>query len=203
MIGVITGDIINSRRSKSSMWLRVLTKELNRWGKSPKQWEVFRGDSFQVEIKKPVDALRVAICIKSTLKRLDGIDVRMAIGIGTKKHNAKHITQSNGTAFINSGELLEELKRMRQTLAVRSGNIVFDRDMNLYLRLIGLVMDKWSVNAAETIYTAINNPGKSQEALGKLLKIKQNAVSTRLQRAQFEELMEIINLYQIKVKELT
>jgi hypothetical protein len=202
MISVITGDIINSKRIKPASWLKVLKKDLNHWGDTPKQWEIYRGDSFQLEVKNAADALTAAIQVKAAIKSLKGVDVRMAIGIGEKNHNAKNITESNGSAFIHSGELLEELKGYKLNLAIRSPVPVFDTEMNLYLKLALVFMNSWTSNAAETIHVAMLHPDKSQEALGKLLGIKQNAVSTRLKRACYYEIIELIQIYRIKVAKL-
>jgi hypothetical protein len=202
MIAIITGDIIKSRRITTKTWLTSLKKELNKIGKTPQQWEIYRGDSFQVEVKNPVDALLVAIKIKAVLKSLKDGDVRMGIGIGNKNYSAKQITESNGEAFSNSGELLEDLKSLKMNLAVRSNSEKFNTEMNLYLKLISIIMDNWTINAAEVIYIALDRPGKSQEALGKLLKIKQNAVSTRLKRACYYEIKEVIEMYRTKITEL-
>ncbi len=202
MISIITGDIINSRRSASRVWLKVLKSQLAKLGETPRHWEIFRGDSFQIEIKKPAQALLVAIKIKAALKTLQGVDVRMAIGLGDKSYNAKSITESNGSAFVHSGELVEQLKKDKLNLAIRSGNAKFDYEMNLYLRLALITMDAWTTNAADTMQKALEHPGKSQEALGKLLKVKQNAVSTRLKRACYYEITELIEMYQNKITEL-
>ncbi|MBX2894101.1 MAG: transcriptional regulator [Cyclobacteriaceae bacterium] len=202
MIAVITGDIIKSRRITTKAWLTSLKKELNKLGKTPQQWEIYRGDSFQVEVKNPADALLVAIKIKAAIKCLKDGDVRMGIGIGNKNYNARQITASNGGAFTNSGELLEALKSLKMNLAVRSDNEKFNSEINLYLKLISIIMDSWTINAAEAIYTVLDRPGKSQEALGKLLKIKQNAVSTRLKRACYYEIKEVIEMYRTKITEL-
>ena len=48
--------------------------------------------------------------IKATLKGIKNLDVRMAIGIGKREFTAFNITESNGEAFIHSGEKLESLK---------------------------------------------------------------------------------------------
>jgi hypothetical protein len=72
--------------------------------------------------------------------------------------------------------------------------------MNLYLKLSLIAMDNWTVNAAEVVKIAIENPGKSQEALGQFMGIKQNAVSNRLKRAYYEEIMEVNEMYSIKLK---
>jgi hypothetical protein len=82
MISVITGDIINSIKTQSATWLKVLKKELSKWGDSPKQWEIYRGDSFQVEIKNATDAITAAMQLKAAVKSIKGVDVRMSIGIG-------------------------------------------------------------------------------------------------------------------------
>lgn len=202
MISVITGDIINSRKTQSAAWLKVLKKELSKWGDTPKQWEIYRGDSFQVEIKNAVDALAAAMQIKAAIKSLKGVDVRMAIGIGDKEYSAKNITESNGSAFVQSGELVEELKKQKINLLIRSNSSTFDREMNLYLKLALIIMDSWTTNAAETIYAALQHPDKSQEALGKLIGIKQNAISTRLKRACYYEMRELLEMYQTKLAEL-
>ncbi|MBN8578286.1 MAG: transcriptional regulator [Cyclobacteriaceae bacterium] len=200
MICVLTGDIINSRRSDTKRWLKILRNELSKTGATPKNWEIYRGDSFQAEIKNPAQALHVALKLKAAIKTLKGTDVRIAVGIGDKTYNAKTITESNGSAFVHSGQLAGELKSLKMNLAVRSHNADFNNEINLYLKLLLLIMDNWTVNAAATLHAALEYPDKSQEALGKLLKVKQNAVSTRLKRACYYEVLEVLQMYQTKIK---
>ena len=198
MLSIITGDIINSKRTVPGSWLKTLKKELRQWGPTPKQWEIYRGDSFQLEVKDPADALGVAVGIKAAIKSQKGTDVRLAIGIGNKTYNAKTISESNGSAFVNSGDLLEELKRIKLNMAVRSDKVVFDLEMNLYIKLALIAMNTWTRNSAMTVHAALRYPDKSQKALGKLLGIKQNAVSTRLKRACYDEIIEVIKMYRKK-----
>src|SRR5690606_38384357 len=108
MIGVITGDIINSRKiADSGKWLSTLKAVLMTEGPTPKVWEITRGDSFQVEIAQPENVLRKALHIKALIKRMAGLDVRMAIGIGTKTYHAAKISEANGDAFVRSGRLFD------------------------------------------------------------------------------------------------
>lgn len=202
MIAVITGDIINSKRINPKKWLKPLKKELDAIGSSPKSWEIYRGDSFQVIINNPPDALKIAIKIKSVLKSNPDIDVRMAIGIGARTHNAQKITESNGTAFIHSGEKFEMLRKEKQNLAIKSDWPIFDTEMNLYIKLALIAMDSWTANAAEIVNTALENPGKLQEDLGKIVGIKQNAISNRLKRAYFDEIMQMNEMYVTKLNTL-
>ena len=202
MLSIITGDIINSKRTVPGTWLNTLKKELRQWGPTPKQWEIYRGDSFQLEVKDPADALEVAVGIKAAIKSQKGKDVRLAIGIGNKTYNANTISESNGSAFVNSGDLLEELKRIKLNMAVRSDQLVFDLEMNLYIKLALIAMNHWTSNSAMTVHAALRYPDRSQKALGKLLGIKQNAVSTRLKRACYDEIIEVIKMYRKKVTDL-
>ena len=200
MVAVITGDIIDSKKNAPRVWLTPLKKELNAIGKTPKTWEIYRGDSFQVVINKAEDALLIAMKIKASLKAVKGINVRMAIGIGKRTYNAAKVTESNGTAFVNSGEKFEMLKQEKQDLAIKSDSDQFDYEMNLYLKLALVAMNNWTVNTAEIVSVAMENPDKSQQQLGKMVGIKQSAISTRLRRAYFEEIMEVNEMYISKLK---
>ncbi|MEO9022836.1 MAG: hypothetical protein ABI237_08465 [Ginsengibacter sp.] len=202
MICVITGDVINSTKNVPRVWLKPLKKELNEIGESPKVWEIYRGDSFQVLVNDPVNALITAIKIKAALKSIQNTDVRMALGLGSRTYNAPKITESNGSAFVHSGEKFELLKSEKQTLCIKSDWPDFDREMNLYLKLILIPMDSWTVNAAEVVKAAIDYPGKSQEELGLMVGVKQNAVSSRLKRACYSEVMEVNEMYKTKLKTL-
>lgn len=202
MVAVITGDIINSKKINPKKWLKPLKKELDKNGVTPKFWEIYRGDSFQAIVNKPEDALKTAIKIKAALRSVPDIDVRMAIGIGTRTHNAQKVTESNGSAFVHSGEKFEMLKKEKQNLAIKSDWPEFDKEMNLFLKLSLIAMDNWTVNAAEIVKTTMENPHKLQEELGKIVGIKQNAISNRLKRSYYDEIMEVNKMYESKLKTL-
>lgn len=201
MTSIITGDIIHSKSVKPESWLPVLKSELMAIGPNPLIWEIYRGDSFQLEVEDVASALDTAIKIKASLKCIKGIDVRMAIGIGQKSYNAAKITESNGSAFVHSGELFEQFSKNRQSLAVASASKKFDNEINLLLRLALIAMDNWLIIQAQTVKFALENPELSQKELGEKLGIKQNAVSNRLKRAYFDEIKALADMYKIKIKE--
>src|SRR5687768_13196988 len=100
MIAVITGDIINSRQVEDQqIWLAPLKKVLGATGSTPQHWEIFRGDSFQVEVAEPENSFLLALKLKSAIRSIKGLDVRMAVGSGDKTFNAARISESNGPAF--------------------------------------------------------------------------------------------------------
>ncbi|MBS7255913.1 SatD family protein [Flavobacterium branchiicola] len=202
MTSVITGDIIGSRQQKSKHWVEDLKKILGSFGETPIQWEIYRGDEFQVEIKKPEDTLLAAILIKAHLRTIKS-DARMSIGFGDKTHTAERISESNGSAFINSGELFETLKKQKVTLAMRTANQEIDEKMNLMLQLALTFMDNWLVQSAEFVAVAIENPTLSQEELGQKLGINQAAVSRRQKRAQFDLVLNLDRYFRKQIKQLT
>ncbi|CAA9194647.1 hypothetical protein FLA105534_00237 [Flavobacterium bizetiae] len=202
MTSVITGDIIGSRQQTSKHWVEDLKKILSPFGETPREWEVYRGDEFQVEIKNSEDALWSAILIKAHLRALK-LDARMSIGFGDKTHEAEKISESNGSAFIHSGELFETLKKQKLTLAMRTGDAAFDEKINLMLQLALTLMDNWLAQQAEFVAVAIENPTLSQEELGQKLGINQAAVSRRQKRAQFDLVLQLDRYFRTQIKQLT
>ena len=190
MIGVITGDIINSRKvADPGEWLSKLKTVFTAIGPTPNVWEITRGDSFQVEIAQVGDVLRKALHIKALIKSIAGLDVRMAIGIGTKTYDAPKISEANGDAFVRSGRLFDQLKK--STLAVKSPWEDMEKAINMCLELALLTMDRWTPNSAEIMVLSMENPGKTQLELGNTLQISQGRISERQQRAGYEEIMKM------------
>ncbi len=198
MIAIITGDVINSREVDAQQWMPELKKVLNKYGSKPKTWEIYRGDSFQIEIT-PAEALKAAILIKSTIKQFKSLDVRMAIGIGEKTYKSEKITESNGSAFIYSGQSFEKLKK--QTLAIQTVWKEFNKTLNLMFSLATLTMDNWTPTSSLIIKTAIAFEHKiNQKKLALLLNKKQSNISTSLKRGGFYEIQKLLFYYQQEIK---
>jgi hypothetical protein len=194
MTSVITGDIIGSRRAVNpEKWLVPLKEFFNTLGKEPEVWQFFRGDSFQLEIKEPQNALFTAIQIKALTKCIKGLDVRMAIGIGSKTYDSPKITEANGDAFVFSGSLFEKMKK--KTLAIKSPWEELDKELNLYLDLALLTMDKWTQNSAEIVKITFEMPEATQTEVGVRLKITQGRISDRQKRAGLEEIQKMEQRY--------
>ena len=199
MIVILTGDIINSRKLPSKKWIGDLKAMFQLFGKTPNDWEIYRGDEFQLEIKNPEHALLIAFQIKAFFKSVN-LDVRMSLGFGHKTYKARKITESNGSAFVRSGELFETLKKQKLNLAINSGNADFDEDLNLMLKLTLSFMDNWLQQSAEFVLVAIQNPTLSQEEIGGKLGINQAAVSRRQKRSNYDLLLQVENYFRKKIK---
>lgn len=202
MKAVITGDIINSRALSSKEALSDLKTVLKNYGQNPVEWEIYRGDSFQLLIEHPADSLNIAMHIKAKLKIQKGRDVRMAIGIGEVSYRADAVTESNGQAFVRSGDTFEQLKDDKVNLAIKSPWQEFDDEMNLFFRFALIAMDNWSVASAEFINKQLMNEDKSQQELAKLLDIGQSSVSERKKRAHYDLLMQLKYRFKTRVEGL-
>ncbi|WP_034040365.1 SatD family protein [Wocania ichthyoenteri] len=199
MTSIITGDIINSKETNPEKWLKPLKSVLNNYGNEPANWEIYRGDSFQLELT-PEIALEACIIIKATIKQFKNLDVRLAIGIGEKTYQSDKITESNGSAFVNSGECFEQLKK--STLAIKSPFKAFDIQINIMLDLATLTINSWKSTSSKTIKTTIENPKLNQIQLAKLLGKTQSNISESLKRAGFDEISKLLHYYKTQIQTL-
>lgn len=196
MVAIITGDIVNSRAVDPKKWMIKLKETLKTVGNEPKDWEIYRGDSFQLRVS-PEQALNVAIRIKSTVRQFKELDVRMAIGIGEIDYEGVKITESNGTAFVRSGDGFESLKK--ETLVFSSPNTQFDKTINTMLSLASLTMDGWTPSASEIIQASLENPNSKQTELAKMLNKPQSNISIGLKRGGFDEIQRLMEYYQKEI----
>ena len=201
MEAIITGDIINSENYPASEWLVVLKNYFSELGESPADWEIYRGDEFQLRV--PIEqALEVSIHIKALLKSIKGLDVRMGIGIGEVTFVGVSVSESNGPAYQLSGRTFEALKEKKISLTIATGENVYNRMMNLMIKLALDFIDDWSPVSAEIVAMALDNPNASQQEIAERLNIKQSAVSQRQKRARLDLVQELLRYYTETIKEI-
>ena len=196
MVAVITGDIINSRKVNSEVWLPKLREYFSRIISDQEKWEIYRGDSFQIEVKVE-NALEVVICIKALIKSNSKIDVRMSVGIGEINFKGKKITESYGTAYINSGEGFESIKN--NTLIIRSPFVDFDDNFNPILKLLSFISNNWKPITSETIFYMLTHRELLQKEIAERLSKDKTTVNKALKRGGYDEIIEIIALYTKKI----
>ncbi|MCW5517101.1 SatD family protein [Muriicola sp. Z0-33] len=201
MIAIITGDIINSEAHIASQWIPVLKEYFAQLGNAPKDWEIYRGDEFQLRLS-PKQALRSAIQIKAMIKSVKNLDVRLGIGLGDETYSGEGVSESNGTAYQRSGRVFESLKERKLNLALATDDKPYDLSINLMLKLALDFMDDWSPVSAEVITLALQQPKTSQKDIANLLNIQQSAVSQRLKRARWELVQELLDYYSYSLKTL-
>ena len=198
MIAVLTGDIINSRKVNSEDWLPKLKDFFIKHTNNLEKWEIYRGDSFQLQVKVE-EALITAICIKALIKTNSKIDVRISIGIGDVSFKGKKVIESYGTAFINSGEAFEKLKN--NTLIIKTPFEEIDNYFNPIFKLLSFIIDNWKPVTSETVFYALMNRGLLQKEIAERLEKDKTTVNRALKRGAYEEIVEIIDLFNQKISE--
>ena len=199
MIAVITGDIVESEDNPPKDWLDILKQGLNLYGKTPNDWEIYRGDEFQLKIKNPKNAMRIALSLKAKMKSETSTDVRMALGIGKEEHKSNKISESNGEAYVFSGRKLDDLKKEKNSMQLKS-NFLWEKEMNLLLKFAMTIADKWTQASAEVMFECLKHPEKTQTELAEKLGIQQNTLSERRKRANVDLFEDLIHLYEEKIQ---
>lgn len=197
MKAVVTGDIVNSTSmelkertwllTEISNFLKILDKENNT------KSETFRGDSFQVLVHMPEQALKMALLIKTfirslekhifkTIKKTQAInstdlyDARVAIGVGEIDKLAKKLAVSSGIAFTLSGHTLDKLKGKKQAIAISTDDH-FNGELETASILLDAIISK--TTAAQCLVIHKKLLGITEIEIAKDLGIKQSAVNQR------------------------
>ena len=199
MISVITGDIVKSssiRDENRAALLALLKKtfgEINNTvlSASPANFEIFRGDSFQVVISQPELALITAVLIRAGLRGVmpesppEGTrpgrtwDARLSIGIGEIFFDAGTAVESDGPAFRFSGTLLDEMKKTGSRLGIRTPWDDVNGELRVSCSFADQIISHWSAYQAQAVYHQLSE-NLTQQKLAERLGISQPGVSNRL-----------------------
>jgi len=205
MISIITGDIIQSQKAdQAAVWLNPLKAMFEEIGETPHDWEIYRGDSFQLTTE-PEESLRLAILIKSIIKKIKkpALDVRLAIGIGYAYQRENRVSESNDEPFVFSGKLLDEIKSRKVNMAIKTNWPDFDVEINMMLKLALIIMNSWTSNTAETAELLFRKPGITQVEIAEILGLAQSTVNDRIKRGSIYEIIELEQYYREKVMQKT
>lgn len=189
MIAVITADIINSTSNYN--WRKNVEQYLNQIPSI--EWSIYRGDSIQIRIENPENVLNVALGLKSSVRQLPKLDIRIAIGLGEESLRTDSVTQNQGGAYINSGRLFEELS---QNLAIKTNEENIDIGLNAGLNLFNIICEQWTVKMAQYVHAKLMNPDANQEELAKILNTSQSNVSRVLARSNYQVLLQYMQFFQ-------
>ena len=183
MYAILTGDIVGSRRVETQKWLPHLEDALQYYTDN---YDIFRGDSFQVAIplEKCIEAI---FFIKASMRCIEPLDVRIGLGIGEITYWDTHIKNSMGEALINSGEAFDRLDK--NYIHVQSPWTDWNEQTNIILQLATELANRWTFNMAQTISTIIKNPEANQQEIAHLLNKKyQSQISTELGNASWQKI---------------
>ncbi len=216
---VVTGDIVGSTRLSPATFKRVLAV-IDRGGADlQKQFarsvhlpiSVFRGDSWQLLVVDPGDALRVALYFRACLRAESdsgGIDTRFSIGVGPiDTLPERSVAEGRGEAFVLSGQLMDKKisSRMRFALARTTPDDWWEeRSIAVILSIMDTVATRWTSAQARAVCSALI--GWTQERIAKGWSdgpITQQAVAQHLARAGWDGISEAIEYYERVMRKWT
>jgi len=212
MVAVLTADLVESSLYEEE----VLEKVLNTlkaefahirdtYGEDNVRLKIYRGDSFQGVIKKPEEALKIALQIKAAVNRIHLkktkknkayskiADFKIAIGIGTQNIEREAISESNGQAFQFSGRTLDEMKTENQKTRLKTELEDVNAEFNTSFFLMDTITDKWSTASAEVVYYLLS--GLIEREIATEINISQSAVNQRKKAAGWEAISELLIRY--------
>ncbi|MGF1530518.1 MAG: hypothetical protein ACFCU4_04060 [Puniceicoccaceae bacterium] len=130
---ILTGDLVGSRRLSGNQIGSLFAALNDFWeafghahpGAVVGKIEIYRGDGWQAALELPQYCLKAALFLRAVVKAYpldEKMDTRIGIGLGPVELLKKdRLSESNGTAFVRSGEALETLTEKDQGLALRTG----------------------------------------------------------------------------------
>ncbi|MBD8388228.1 hypothetical protein [Dysgonomonas sp. BGC7] len=160
-IGVITGDIVHSTRI-SDLGLRTqltdsikLAVEEISATVTHTTAEIYRGDSIQIIVSDATKALRVAVLLRTALRKNSPKgakwDARLSVGVGQSGYTAGNIAESDGEAFRYSGREFDELGKTRRLILKTPWDDV-DNEFRVSTPFADHLLSGWTISQAEVIY---------------------------------------------------
>lgn len=196
MIAIITGDVVDSTKlnlAERDIMINALQCIPNILLPFDNiSMEIFRGDSFQLQIHKPETAAIAAIAIRAWLRSqavLSGnmpLDARLAIGIGGIDYVSDSVSTSDGEAYRLSGRLLDKMQKSRLEIATEWPSV--NDDLRLPTAFVDDIISSWTQNQSKIMLLRLQT-SKSHLELAQDLEISRQMVDKSL-KASKEELIE-------------
>lgn len=190
---VITADIVNSTTlppSAAKKMIDRLTRVI-----TPFKYEFFRGDSFQVYLKDPRKALKVALLLRGEARKFSSLhDIRACIGIGETNPRLKKLSTSTDEAFVLSGRNFDRLTETNRRLAIVSADEKVNQGFNAISAFIDYIFRDITEKQSEVLVHLLN--GDTQQEVAKKLKKSPSTINKHTQSTGWNELIQLLNYYE-------
>ncbi|WP_280569060.1 hypothetical protein [Chromohalobacter sp. 296-RDG] len=196
-LGVLTGDIVGSRRIKDHTRLdQALESAL---GLLESQYgacvDRYRGDGFQVALRSPAQVMTAAVLARAALirhspSRRETWDARIAVAVGPGHlPEAGRFASANGEVYVRSGQALDALSEGDTRFALSL--LKPDDTLALLTRFADAIIQGWTHNAAEVTYWQLQQ-AETQKALAERLERAQSTIHQRLHAARWPLIEEYL-----------
>jgi hypothetical protein len=195
---VITADIVNSTKLSKAEYKKLM-KNLDEILKEH-QHEFFRGDSFQIFVKSPNEALKVLLQARTAAMKLSESstllsDIRASIGIGHVKLPVKSFQTAAGDVFILSGRAFDKLaKQERLSIVSDEKNKAINSGLKLISQFIDYLFQRLTFKQAAVVYELLMS--RTQVDTAKRLKKSQATIHKHIQAAGWPEIEKLLEQYE-------
>ena len=191
---VITADIVNSTQLTGVQEKKLFAKLETLL--ATYKYEFYRGDSFQVYLKQPADALKLLLRLRTQAKELGNeFDIRAAIGIGTVAIPVKKLGVAAGEAFVLSGRALDETgKRDDQQLVIRTADIKMSPALEVIALFIDYIFRGMTGKQARVLALLLD--GETQTTAARKIRKSQSTVNKHVQSAGWQEITKLLSVYE-------
>jgi hypothetical protein len=197
---VITADIVNSTllpKAEAKKLSKQLTLLLE-----PHKHEFYRGDSFQVYIKSPEEALRLVLQLRTAAMKLPleasmpRTDIRSSIGIGPVKLPVRELKTATEEAFVLSGRAFDKLEKDQRLVIscpeqYKTANIGF----RVIADFVDFLFQRLTTKQAAVVSELLTNRNQTETA--KRLKKSQATVHKHTQSAGWPQMEKLITEYRL------
>ena len=206
--GIITGDIVKSsaiQPEKRNVLLdAIYTLEEELKTLSTLRVELFRGDSFQIVVDNPAEALKIAVLFRAGLKSRTQKDIRkpwdarISLGVGGISYEADKVVVSDGEAFRLSGRELDEIGKRRLTVKTKWEDI--NAELKISTAFADDIISGWSYAQAQAVYLTLLHQNTQKDVAARLNKTAQN-ISKLLGAAKENLIRNYLDRYYILITE--
>ena len=214
----ISADIVSSTALKVEE-LTLLQSEIRQFlerleeKSQGKNWgRLFKGDSIEIFLFDPQEALRTALLLKTLVKKTFSwgketnakresfrkYGIRLAIGIGEMRTADKARDILDGEAIYHSGRLLEKASKEKQSNKRSMYFACLDSSLteqvDVMLGLLDTLLRNATSRQNEILYYRLF--GKNEEEIAEILKIKQSAVNQRSNSAGWKAIESAVNYFE-------
>lgn len=180
------------------------------WGR------LFKGDSVEIYLLDPNEALRIALLLKALVKKAPvslqsnknvkrtlfrKYGIRLAIGIGEMRIADKKKDILDGEAIYYSGRLLEgQPKTTKDRLSIKrsvffgSKNAALNSQMDVIFALLDAILKEMTIRQSEILYYKLL--GFNEEEIASKLSIKQSAVNQQSNSFSWPSIESAVNYFE-------
>jgi hypothetical protein len=200
---VVTADIVNSTRLKSGEGknlLTAITKIL-----TPLKYEFYRGDSFQVYVKNPQEALQWVLLCRAIAISISGTvpcDIRASIGLGTVIPPVRNLSTAKGEAFVLSGRAFDNMSQIDKRLFIAINTTqekkIYEIALDLMATYTDTIFKRMTAKQAAVITELLK--GKTQQEIADQFKKSKSTISQLVNTAGWSEIESVMTKFENIIK---